>query len=1051
MAQHPPFVHVHVHSNYSLCRGGNTLQELCEALQAHGHTTFALTDIDGLYGMVWAQQAAERAGLHMITGAEIRDVGPSTGSRPGIPGEAGAVAAQNGHSPDRAVLLAKNRRGYENLCRLLSKKHACADNEEPVPPTGFLLHELPRHRDGLIVLTDSPALLQALRRAGREDLYVLCIPGPQRRRMLTLAKQLRLPPVAGNDVYFVQPQDYATHRALRAIDCNTALSRVPATELARRDAWLKTPQQMWLAFPDAPEALENTVRIAEVCTFVPRKTADIFPNFVPPNGQSETAFLRQLCLQGAKWRYGVDLESPNSSGDRIETIRRRLEKELGIIAMKGFASYFLVMWDIVQHASRTCGRGSAAASLVSYLLGITHVDPIRYNLFFERFLHLGREDPPDIDVDFAWDERDDMLAYIFQKYGTAHTAMIANHVTFQGRAAVREVAKTYGLPEAEINNVSKRLVGYSVRNISETIKTHPIFRGLDLHEPWPEIIRLAERINGFPRNLSVHCGGVVITPDPVSRYIPVQKAAKGVQIVQVEKDQAEELGLVKLDILGNRSLAVIRDAVAAVKRNTGISLDFNRIKPMDDPETQRLLREGDTIGVFYVESPAMRLLQKRTRKGDFEHLVIQSSIIRPAANAFIREYIRRVRGGRYKPLHPLVEELLSETYGIMCYQEDISRVAMALAGFDAGEADSLRKAFSKKNNEALLAAYCEKFYRGAAAKGVSQEDINKIWGMIMSFSGYSFCKPHSASFALVSYQSAYLRAHHPAEFMAAVISNHGGFYSTFAYISEAKRMGLQVLPVDINASAREYLGRGRELRIGFMQLKGFPDAAIDTIVDERTKRGPFVSFEDFSRRTQLPPAALEILIKAGAFDSLVGIEARPFLLWEVAKRRAKAQQFRAARRLAQTSLFDGPVAAAPRPQTRTVRPPRLRPFDTNALLRHEAETLGFLLSRHPLTLYKYRLRGRKLVPAKNLHKHVGKRVQTVGWFVTGKLVRTKNEEPMEFMSFEDTTAIYETTFFPQAYERYCHMFTHTQPFILTGKVEEDFGAVTLTVEKVERV
>lgn len=1013
-----PFVHLHVHSNYSFCRGASTLNDLCTALREQGHTTFALTDIDGLYGILWAKQAAELAGLRLIVGVELR---------------AGRT---------RAVLLARTAGGYSHLCRLVSEKHA-----REHPDDTWLASALRRYREGLVVMSDSPALLQALRRDGEADLYLLCTPGPHRRRLLRLARQLGIPPVASNDVYFVHPDDYAVHRVLRAIDLNVALSRIPADELAPPSAWLVSPQAMQAAFPDAPDALENTVRIAEACTFRLRNTGAIFPRFTPPEGKSELQFLRELCLEGIRRRYGVDLTC-NDNSTLAATLRARLEKELGIIAMKGFASYFLVMWDIVQHASRTCGRGSAAASLVSYALGITHVDPIRHDLFFERFLHMGREDPPDIDVDFAWDERDAMLEYIFEKYGREHTAMIANHVTFQNRAALREVAKAYGLPESEINRVSKRLAGFATHSIAETIKTHPMFRGVPLRDPWPEIIRLADRITGFPRNLSVHCGGVVITPEPVSHYIPVQKAPKGVMIVQVEKDQAEELGLVKLDILGNRSLGVIRDAIAAVKRNTGITIDFNRIDPTQDPKTQELIRRGDTIGVFYVESPAMRLLQKKARTGDFEHLVIHSSIIRPAANKFIREYIRRLHGGAYEPLHPLLEDLLKETYGILSYQEDISRVAMALADFTPAEADGLRKAFSKKNNNRLLLEYREKFFAGARRKGVSDEVILKVWEMILSFSGYSFCKPHSASYALVSYQAAYLRAHYPAEFMAAVISNQGGFYSTFAYISEARRMGLTVLPVDINRSEREYTGRGREIRVGFMQLKGFEDAAIDAILEDRRARGPYGSFEEFVRRTDLPPAMLEILIKAGAFDSLVGMEARPFLLWELAHQRLRVRTS-PARRHRQATLFDEHSAAGSG-ATRTVAP-RLRPFDEQALLRQEMETLGFLISRHPLTLYRPLLQGRRLVPAKDLHRYVGKRVQVLGWYVTGKLVTTKYEEPMEFMSFEDTTAIYETTFFPKAYEKYCRLFTHLTPYILTGRVDEDFGAVTLTVEHVEKV
>lgn len=995
-----PFVHLHVHSNYSLCRGANTIDEICLALRAQGQTVLALTEIDGLYSLIWAFHKAQRHGLRLITGAETRD------------------------REHRAVFLVRNREGYENLCQLLSAKHEEGERFD-------LLSGAHRYRSGLVVLSDSPALLRALAHEGREDLYALCIPGPRRRDLLHFARKHAIPPVASNDVYFVAPDDYATHRVLRAIDCNTALSRIPAAELARPDAYLKTPDEMAAAFPDAVDALENTAVIAERCTYLPHRTGFVFPKFPVPGGLTEAAYLRQLCLQGIKWRYG----------DMTPEIQARLEKELDIIALKGYASYFLVMWDIVRHASRTCGRGSAAASLVSYLLGITHVDPLKYDLFFERFLHVGREDPPDIDVDFAHDERDDILDYIFTKYGNQHAAMVANHVCFQARAALREIAKCYGLPESEINNVSRRLVNYSIHNIAETVKIHPMFQGVELHDPWPEIIRQADRIAGFPRHLSVHCGGVVITPDPIRRHIPVQKATKGVPIVQLEKDQTEEIGLVKIDILGNRSLAVIRDAVAAVQANTGIALDFNRIRPEEDPATQALIKTGDTIGVFYVESPAMRQLQKKAKTGDFERLVVHSSIIRPASNKFIREYLRRLHGGRYEPLHPLLEDLLQETFGILSYQEDISRVTIALADFDVIDADGLRKAFSKKNNAELLARYREKFFNGAAKKGIDQKVITKVWEMILSFSGYSFCKPHSASYALVSYRSAYLRAHYPAEFMAAVISNQGGYYTTFAYVSEARRMGLRVLPVDINHSRREYTGAGREIRAGFMQLKGLSDKAIDRILQVRQEGGPFRSFEAFRQRTQLAPADTAILIRGGAFDALEGQEARPQLLLQVLGRRAQRGQAARRKHAQQAQLFDTA-------ETREA-PPELPPFNREAILQQEAETLGFLLSCHPLALYRDKLRRYRTVPARSLHRYAGRRVKTVGWFVTAKLVSTKHGEPMEFISFEDTTAIYETTFFPKAYRRFCHLLCHTRPYILTGKVEEDFGAVTLTVEQVE--
>ena len=392
--------------------------------------------------------------------------------------------------------------------------------------------------------------------------------------------------------------------------------------------------------------------------------------------------------------------------------------------------------------------------------------------------------------------------------------MVSSHVLFQPRMAVREVAKVYGLGDGEIGQVSKRLPYFwrapqTDLSFLDSIKRRPEAKALDFPDPWPAILTTAQQLIGTPRYLSVHPGGVVITPGPVSDYVPVQRAPKGVPIIQWEKDATEDAGLVKIDLLGNRSLGVIRDAVAELKSNR-IQFDESRWEPEDDFATQEALAHGRTMGCFYIESPAMRLLQQKSKVGDFEHLVIHSSIIRPAANEFIREYIRRLHGGSWEPIHPCMADVLDETFGIMVYQEDVSRVAMALAGFSHTEADRLRKVMSKKDREHQLKDFHKRFFAGARVRGATDEQISGIWEMMMSFSGYSFCKPHSASYARVSFQAAFLKVHYPAEFMAAVISNRGGFYGTFAYVSEARRLGLTILPPDVNISNIRWNGRGKK-------------------------------------------------------------------------------------------------------------------------------------------------------------------------------------------------------------------------------------------------
>jgi len=985
------FVHLQCHSYYSFLRGANSPEALCRKAKELGMTALALTDLNGLYGAVWFWPAAKEAGIQPILGAEVRT------------------------DQEQAVLLVRDKAGYARLCEILTDRHLQEDFS--------LAQYLQEDRAGLMILSHDLVLLKALVQAGiRRDLYVALPPGRDDRALLKLARELDLLPVATGNVYFAEPDDFALHRLLRAIDLNTTLSRVPPAELADPGARLTSAAEIAGRLPHCPSALENAGRVAEECLLSePPWDRLLFPAFDGLDEEAAVKLLREKCEAGARERYG----------GISEAVRKRLDHELNVIRQKGFANYFLVVEDIVRRFPVTCGRGSAAASIVSYCLKITHVDPIRHHLFFERFLNPGRKDPPDIDVDFPWDERDSVLDYVFAKYGARGAAMVSNHVAFQARAAVREVAKVYGLPEGEIARVTKRMRGFGdAGNAEELVRTHPRFKDLKLDPPWPEILRLATALEGIPRHLSVHCGGVVIAPGELVRRVPLERAAKGVNIIHWEKDQTEDAGLVKIDLLGNRSLAVIRDALAAIKKNYGREILYTKFNPLDDPATQALLSRGDTLGVFYVESPAMRQLQQKCGTGDFERLVAHSSIIRPAANDFIREYVRRLHGGSWEPLPPVLEELLSETFGIMCYQEDVCKVAMALAGFDAVDGDGLRKILSKKRRTKRLLEYREQFYRGARARGAAEEVIEKIWEMILSFSGYSFCKPHSASYALVSFKSAWLRAHYPAEFMAAVISNQGGYYSTFAYLSEARRMGLLVLPPDLNASEEAYTAKDKSLRVGLMQIQGLSRKGREAILREREKNGPFRSFADFLFRVQPAPADGRLLVRAGCFDALEPDRTRPALLWQW-------EEFRQSRsRAPAASLFAPPASPLPRP----------RAYDEPTLLRHEVETLGFLVSRHPLTLYQAMLTPLSWVPARDLRRWIGKRVTTLGWYVTGKLVETKDGEPMEFLSFEDTTAIYEATFFPETYRRFCHLIDRERPYLLEGRVEEDFGAISLTVD-----
>jgi len=977
------------------------VRQVCLAAKRMGYDRLALTDTDNLYGLWPFLRTCRQEGLTPIVGAEVTDP----------------------MRKQRAVCLVEDEAGYRNLCRLLTRRHMDADFS--------LQTALPHYAAGLVVLTQSAGLLRAWHAAGVAAAAALPRkPLPPDHTLCRTAKHLGVPLVATPGSFFLHPQDAAVHRLLRAIDRNTCLSRLAAGELAPPDAWLAPPAEYARRFAILPEAVRATHEIAERLAFSGPQFGIVMPPFKNENGRGPARRLRSAAYAGARRRYGQELS---------EAVVERLEHELHSITDMGFAAYFLIVRDIVRHSPRTCGRGSGAASLVAFCLGITNVCPLKHNLYFERFLNPGRTDPPDIDVDFAWDERDDVLNSVLEQ-NRGHAAMVANHVLFQPRMAIREVAKVYGLTDGEIGRITKRLPRFWQAKESESellagLQKRPESKALEFPQPWPEILALAQRIIGTPRYLSVHPGGVVLTPRPIDEYVPLERAPKGVPIVQWEKDAVEDAGLVKIDLLGNRSLGVIRDAIGNLRDN-GVEFDDFHWEPEDDLPTQQSLAQGRTMGCFYIESPAMRLLQQKSKVGDFEHLVIHSSIIRPAANEFIREYIRRLHGGQWDPIHPLLTEVLNETFGIMVYQEDVSRAAVALAGFSHAEADALRKVMSKKDRQHQLQDFQKRFYAGAGVRGISEEQVAAVWEMMMSFSGYSFCKPHSASYARVSFQAAYLKLHHPAEFMAAVISNQGGFYSTFAYVSEARRLSLKILPPDVNASEIRWTGRDDAVRVGLLSIKGLAAETQQRLVECRWP-DPYRSMRDFLDRVRPAEDEARALINCGALDGLNSGGNRAALMWRL----AGWLKTRATGSVPQTRSLFGNADQSP-----TDCLPPLPPEDAHDRLRREFAVLGFLCDRHPMELYAAARQKLHTVKAVDLPHHLGRRVRLAGWLITGKVVTTKHGDPMEFLTFEDETGIVETTFFPQAYHRFCHMLDRARPYLLTGKVEEDWGAVTLTVD-----
>lgn len=1015
-------------------QGASSPDALIAAAIARGFTALACTDTNGVYGAVEFQRAAEAAGLRPILGAHLV------------------------LDDEECVALALDDQGWGAVCRAISAIHWLEIASGPPTPRNDSRHghrAAPRNdsrrshreatkgpwpalseliawdRTGVLILSANiPFLERIVSRSGPADVYAELRPGKDRHAVLAAAKRLGVLPVVTNAAMFAHAEDWGRHRLLCAISDNATMSQVRPTHA---DAWLKPTAELVRHFPDIPEAVDRAGELAERC----RYRIPIGSRIVPPRYAEATDALQQLkalAYEGAQRRYGT-----------IAPITRsRLEHELAIIGMKGFADYFLVVKDIVdnslQHGTTHCGRGSVANSMVSYALGITHVEPLAAGLLFERFLNPERTDPPDIDLDFPWDERDHILAWVFKRYPRPRAAMVANHNTFKLRGALREVAKVEGRPEGEIREVTRRIPWYSDETpIDQLLAEHPNFTGLDLPAAWIALARRATPLVGTPRHLSLHPGGVVIVPGALTDYVPLEPAAKvldgypdlPVPVIQFEKDGAEDAGLVKIDLLGNRSLAVIRDGIEAVRINTGRVLDYTSAEAGEDPETRKLFAAGKTLGVFYTESPASRLLCIKSKAERFELLVLNTSIIRPASNRFIRIYLERLHGAQYDPLDPSLRDVLAETFGVMVYQEDVVNVCAAFAGMPLATADGLRKALSKKRPVKALAAYAREFFAGAIALGRNEESAKQVWNMVMSFAGYSFCKGHSCSYIQVAQQSCYLRAHYPAEFFAAVLANGGGFYAPFAYVAEARRAGVTILPPDINASRFETTGCGTEIRVGLQFIKGLSAGAVGKILGGKARGLPDL-------RARLRPDDLRLLIKVGACDSIAEGKTRPEMLWEL----DGAQGHKGA-----TAEGSEDLAAL---RLRAL-PPLLSEYTPDRRRKTEFELLGFSTDCHPMTLYRDSLRRFRLVSANDLHKHVGQAVLCAGMLTTAKPVHTAKDEPMQFATFDDGDGLIETVLFPEIHRTRGHVLFDTGPFIFRGKVEEEFGGITVTVTHLDRV
>jgi DNA-directed DNA polymerase III PolC len=1038
----------------------------------------ALTDTNGLYAAVPFYQAAQAAGIKPIIGVTI-DVEFRVSND-----EFRTSKSETRHSTSVLLtLLAADMEGYSNLCQLVTLRHLgttklaqnVAGKEDGRPVT---LQELAEHSRGVIALapanhqssvTNHQSLITShfsrLKEIFGDRLYIevqLLSPGDRRtlREAEHLGRELDVPLVATNNVHFLRPEEHLHHRAVNAIRMGGLLTTVTLPEITTGEAWFKPAAEMQRIFPDHPELLQATLEIAERCNLQLELGKLIFPEFSVPDGESAFSYLWKLSFEGARKRY---------KPLRPEVLSR-LTHELEVIEKLHLAPYFLLVWDIVEEARRrgipAVARGSAASSMVTYCLGISRVCPLRWKLYFERFLNEQRGDCPDIDIDICGARRDELLDYVYEHWGAEHVAMIGSFITMHARLAVREVAKVFGVPPGEVDRFTKRLPHRPVREILTAIRDLPECRDLPVDdEPWKTILQVALRLDDAPRHLGIHPCGTVISARPLTRLTPLERATKGIVVTQYDINAIEALGLIKMDLLGQRGFTTMSLALDNIEKSrTGIpacplfnrrkkqtdknvcptarEIDFDAI-PENDPETCEVIATGRTIGVFQIESPAMRGLLRMMKARTLEEIAQALALIRPGASEYGSKelFVKRLREKEeFEWAHPALKDILGETLGVCIFQEQVMQISQALGSMTLAEADLVRRSSAKFSGRRELDRLRGKFLHAAGMMGLTDAQRKETWMMVEKFAGFGFCKAHAATYADISYRMAYLKTHHTTEFLAAMCSAGAGFYHVSAYVEEAKRWGIAVRLPSVNHSRMEYTAEDgedgkRALRVGLMQVKGLRVETIAAILRAREEGGVFRSLEDFLQRVPVECDEIESLIKCGALDEMddeACKRTRPEMLWQWSL--LQADQGAQARAAVPIEAGQGflPVLFSTEEKSGQTRM-SVPQYTPEQKLRYEREILEVCVGGHPLDF----LPRNGEAWSDELTGLRGKRVTLYGWVVTYRHVGTKNYRNMMFVTLEDQRGVYEVVLFPDAYDKYGGLVYETRTMRVTGRVEQD--------------
>ncbi|MFR0741204.1 MAG: DNA polymerase III subunit alpha [Roseburia sp.] len=1056
------FAHLHVHTEYSLLDGSNKIKEYVEKIKALGMTAGAITDHGVMYGVIDFYKAAREAGINPVLGCEVY-VAP--GSR---------LDREMVHGEDRyyhLVLLAENNTGYSNLMKIVSKGFVEGYYYKPRVD----MEVLEKYHEGIIALSACLAgevqrnLVRGMYEEAKEVAYRYerCfgkgnfflelqdhgIPEQKlvNQQLLRMSQETGIELVATNDVHYTNAEDAEPHDILLCLQTGKKLADEDRMRYEGGQYYVKSEEEMKSLFPYALQALENTQKIADRCHVEIEFGHTKVPHFEVPEGYDSWTYLNKLCHEGLDKRYGADAPK----------YLQKLDDELAVIKNMGYVDYFLIVWDFIHYAREHDimvgpGRGSAAGSLVSYTTGITDIDPVRYNLIFERFLNPERVSMPDIDVDFCFERRQEVIDYVVEKYGKDCVTQIVTFGTLAARGVIRDVGRVMDLPYNFVDTIAKAIPNELGITIDKALMMNPELRGMyESDESVKKLIDMSRRLEGLPRHTSMHAAGVVISQKPMDEYVPLSRASDGTITTQFTMTTIEELGLLKMDFLGLRTLTVIQNAVRLAEKSSGKKIDMNAID-YNDKKVLDSLGTGKTDGVFQLESAGMKNFMKELKPQSLEDVIAGISLYRPGPMDFIPAYIK----GKDHPESitydcPELEPILAPTYGCIVYQEQVMQIVRDLAGYTWGRSDLVRRAMSKKKGKVMeqerknfVYGNPEENVPGCIARGIDEKVANKIYDNMIDFAKYAFNKSHAAAYAVVAYQTAYLKYYYPVEFMAALMTSVLDNTSKVSeYIYTCRQMGIAILPPDINEGEGGFSVSGQAIRYGLSAIKSIGRPVIDAIVEERKIRGTFTTLKDFITRLsgrEVNKRTIENFIKAGALDGLEGNRRQKMMIY--GSLLDALNQEKKTTMAGQMTLFD--IAPEEDKAEYEIKLPNVEEYDKEVLLGFEKEVLGIYISGHPLEEYMERLKKNTNAVTTDfvldeetgtLKVSDGAKVR-IGGMITDKVIKyTKSNKAMAFITLEDLVGTVEIIIFPKDYERYAKYLENDAKVFVEGRVtaEED--------------